>query len=633
MKKSPLFFMLLFVVGAWAQHNKVLDSILSKAYASKDSSQYYFNVSEKYIKTTADSASYYYFKFYKHNTDQTADSIDYYSKKVIPLLTTLDSLNRLRKVYEQLQFKDLRAGNYDGAINHIQHAITLAEKMKDTGLISLHLSDKSIIYHDFEDFEQGVKYGKKAYQVMDKANHKIYKYLIFANNATAINFDDWNKPDSALYYHFKNIKLLKHVKDTLPFTFIFNNIGNTLLKQKKYTEAKKYLSKALSLNLRRERDYNLASNYTNLATIAYQLNNYSQAEIYFHKANFHAKKSHSIEKIRDVLQQEAWYYKKRGDFKTALQKQEAFYKLRDSVFNDERAKKVAELETQYQTEKKERKIQEQRAVLAEKELQIKQKNLLVYGSLGLALILGMLGYLLYNQQKIKNQQLKKENELKTALAKIETQNKLQEQRLRISRDLHDNIGAQLTFVISSIDNLNYGQKKKDKTVSTKLEQISDFTRQTINELRDTIWAMNKDKITCEDLYSRISNFIEKAGQSHQTINFNFTICKTIAPQTQFSSIAGINIYRIIQEAVNNSLKHAKASVIQVKIEQEKENFILTILDNGKGFDVLSTQQGNGLNNLKKRADNIGGKTHIQSDNNGTTIRVIFPKQQALTPQS
>ena len=68
----------------------------------------------------------------------------------------------------------------------------------------------------------------------------------------------------------------------------------------------------------------------------------------------------------------------------------------------------------------------------------------------------------YNQQKLKNRQLQKENELKDALIKIETQNRLQEQRLRISRDLHDNIGAQLTFIISSIDYLKYGFEIKNE---------------------------------------------------------------------------------------------------------------------------------------------------------------------------
>ncbi|HCY83071.1 MAG TPA: two-component sensor histidine kinase, partial [Xanthomarina gelatinilytica] len=107
--------------------------------------------------------------------------------------------------------------------------------------------------------------------------------------------------------------------------------------------------------------------------------------------------------------------------------------------------------------------------------------------------------------------LKKETELKEALIKIETQNKLQDQRLRISRDLHDNIGAQLTFIISSLDNLKYGFKLPDN-LNDKLKYISEFTSSTIYELRDTIWAMNKSEISFEDLQSRISNFIEKANK-------------------------------------------------------------------------------------------------------------------------
>lgn len=74
----------------------------------------------------------------------------------------------------------------------------------------------------------------------------------------------------------------------------------------------------------------------------------------------------------------------------------------------------------------------------------------------LTFIIKLIGFLVYNQQKLKNRQLHKENELRDALIQIETQNRLQEQRLRISRDLRDNIGAQLTFIISSIDNLKYG---------------------------------------------------------------------------------------------------------------------------------------------------------------------------------
>src|SRR5690606_21517370 len=108
--------------------------------------------------------------------------------------------------------------------------------------ISHHLSTISAIYHDFEDYEKGVQYGKKAFEQVDaaKKNHKLkYERLIYANNMIGINFDDWGKPDSALHYHYKNLEYLKKVNDTL-YCFVYNNIGNTLLKQKKYSEAKKF---------------------------------------------------------------------------------------------------------------------------------------------------------------------------------------------------------------------------------------------------------------------------------------------------------------------------------------------------------------------------------------------------------
>jgi signal transduction histidine kinase len=532
----------------------------------------------------------------------------------------LDTLERLRKVYERLHFQHLRAGNYEVALDYIQNALTIAETLKDTAMISLHLSDKSIIYHDFEDYEKGVEYGKRAFEIMNKAKRKNYKYLIYANNGIGINFDDWGKADSALFYHYKNLEYLKKVDDSLQFAFIFNNIGNTNLKMKNYEKAKQFINRSLEMNKIRDRDYNLASNYTNLATIAYEMNDYSLAKDQFKKAYFHAEKSESIEKIRDVVQQEAWFYKKIGDFEKALERQEAFYILRDSVFNEERSAKIAEIETRYETEKKEKLLAESRADLVEKELEVRKKNYMIYGSLGLAIILGLLSYLVYKQMRLKQEQLKKEHELKTALARIEIQNKLQEQRLRISRDLHDNIGAQLSFIISSIDNLKYSLV--DEAILDKLSKISGFTTETIYQLRDTIWAMNKNDITFEDLQTRISNFIDNAKVASGDTQFRFTIPSGIDSEHTFTSIQGMNMYRIIQESVNNASKYAQASEISVSIQQQGSSFQITIEDNGVGFDQNNVEMGNGINNIKKRARQLGGQASITSDI-GKGTRITF----------
>ena len=247
------------------------------------------------------------------------------------------------------------------------------------------------------------------------------------------------------------------------------------------------------------------------------------------------------------------------------------------------------------------------------------------GSLGLALILGLLGFLFFNQQKLKNRQLKKEGELKTALAKIETQNSLQEQRLRISRDLHDNIGSQLTFIISSIDNLKFGFSNMEEKLSNKLQGISAFTTQTIYELRDTIWAMNKNMISFEDLQSRIINFIDNAKLASEKTKFSFNIATGINENYTLTSMQGMNIYRIIQESVNNALKYSNAPNIEVSISRENEILIFTIIDDGNGFNKDLITLGNGLNNIKKRTKDLKGILEISSEEKkGTEINIRIP---------
>ena len=217
--------------------------------------------------------------------------------------------------------------------------------------------------------------------------------------------------------------------------------------------------------------------------------------------------------------------------------------------------------------------------------------------------------------------MQQENELKDALIKIETQNKLQDQRLRISRDLHDNIGAQLTFIISSIDNLKYGLKLPEK-LQDKLSSINTFAQGTIAELRDTIWAMNKNEISFEDLQIRISNFIEKANLSSKNIAINFNIAQSVDKDRTFTSVVGMNIYRIIQESINNAMKYAEASKITVDVFDVHSELNFSIKDNGKGFDMSKAELGNGLNNMKKRADEIDAKFTIQSElGKGTTVNL------------
>ena len=187
--------------------------------------------------------------------------------------------------------------------------------------------------------------------------------------------------------------------------------------------------------------------------------------------------------------------------------------------------------------------------------------------------------------------------------------------------MHDNIGSQLTFIISSLDNLKYFEFNKDKLYD-KFDSIGTFTRSTITDLRDTIWAMNKEEITFEDLKTRTTNFIEAAKTSLLGITFEFNYPEN-APVDSLNSLQGIDVYRIIQEAVNNAIKHAKATKIIVNFELDKEELTISILDNGIGFDAATIEAGNGLQSMQKRAKEINAILTIDSLENGTKVNLKF----------
>ena len=189
----------------------------------------------------------------------------------------------------------------------------------------------------------------------------------------------------------------------------------------------------------------------------------------------------------------------------------------------------------------------------------------IIGLSSLVIIVALFGFLLYKQQALQNIKQQKDSELKLALEKIESQNRLQEQRLAISRDLHDNIGAQLTFIVSAIETIKYVLPDKNDQLTSRMNNIGSFAKETIQELRDTIWAMNKSGVSISDLKSRIANFIGKAKQLYPNIEILIVHDDKLSEAIQFTSLQGLNIFRIIQEAINNALKYADANQIKIQM--------------------------------------------------------------------
>ncbi|QOD60177.1 sensor histidine kinase [Polaribacter haliotis] len=537
------------------------------------------------------------------------DSIHYYFKKVTPF-------SKNKKHYKKyLDFITEFAHYYDGAgafeksIDLSQKGLAIAEFFEDNYYKSQMLVNISATYRIFHDYKKAIEYGKLATKILENDKTIPLKSKTNALSITAAAFNENNELDSALVYQKKILNYLPEL-DSTDIRNNIVNIGYTYMLLGDLENSKLYTERGLSLYKPTKNDYALGAIYTNLAMYGRRAKKYKYALRMFDSAIHYSNKSKYIETFVWIYDERAQLYKENKNFVKAIEDLEKLLIIKDSVFKNDRAKSTLETEAKYQTAKKEKEIAIQKEQLLENKLAIKNRNLYAILLGSALLILAIIFFAIYKRNQFKRKQLQKEIDLKDALATIKTQNRLQEQRLRISRDLHDNIGSQLTFIISSVDNLKFVTKDANTKLKNKLAGISSFTTETIYELRDTIWAMNKNEITVEDLHTRILSFIEKAKNATENIDFivNYNINKNEA----FSSLEGMNIFRVIQEAINNAIKYAQASKIEINIDKKENQFLISVIDNGIGFDINSVELGNGLSNMEKRMSEIGGTVKIDS---------------------
>ena len=210
------------------------------------------------------------------------------------------------------------------------------------------------------------------------------------------------------------------------------------------------------------------------------------------------------------------------------------------------------------------------------------------------------------------------NKYRKKLTGLENEYKIQLERERISRDLHDSLGAYANAVLYNTELL-----QNEKGEAERAELMNDLkfaSKDIITSLRETVWALKKDSYSAEECILRIKNFIQAISKYY--VATKFSIEAESIHQTLLHSKA-LHIVRIVQEAVTNAIKHASAKNVIIKSKQEKTQWIISVIDDGIGFDyekIKKDVQGNGLNNLKQRAKDAEIKLLITSnENEGTSI--------------
>ncbi len=208
------------------------------------------------------------------------------------------------------------------------------------------------------------------------------------------------------------------------------------------------------------------------------------------------------------------------------------------------------------------------------------------------------------------------------LALLELERNIQQERERISRDLHDNVGSQISYLVSNIDWINR-HKVDEHEQQERLANLSSTAQGMMGNMRETIWALNKNAISLEELSDKLKAFAQQ--QLAYNSAMKFVSEEQIATDYRFAPGDALNVFRICQEAVSNAIKHSRGNLLTIKITSGATGgFAIQITDTGKGFDIANVPENGhyGLENMKLRAAESGATLALISQPGaGTTITI------------
>jgi len=259
--------------------------------------------------------------------------------------------------------------------------------------------------------------------------------------------------------------------------------------------------------------------------------------------------------------------------------------IKDSIYRNDAARSLAEMEARYEVQKKENTIIRQK-------LDITTRDKYLYGAIAFSVLLLVLVFALFVNYR-------KKRELQQQQETIAVMQAEENARKRIASDLHDNIGAYASAISANVDEL-YAEKIADAQV---LENLKGNVFEIMTSLRDTIWALGKETVSLTSLSDRVKIYIQKIQPSYKSVRI--VVEEDISNDAILSPLNALHLFRILQESVNNALKHSKCDRLLIIFKSGISHVIL-IEDDGKGFDPISSQyMGNGMVNMQSRAKEAG----------------------------
>ena len=527
--------------------------------------------------------------------------------------------------------KKFEAGSYSDIANRLKtqnefeqsvfyylKGIAILEKLGLDAELVIIYCNISTLFGDIKELAKQNEYAHKAVASAKKSGigqNMFMAYFILTNsyimqgdNLSAKKYID----SSSLYFdESANINSVDIIFSYyLISAQVFNRLGQL-------DSALFYFRKGFEVSKKYDYVYGKAESQLQMGAIAILQKKYKEAEVYLLVGIEDAKAINYFGMLDEGYKYLSDIYAVTGRYKKAYEYFQMYKDLNDSVVNLDSKKYATELEKKYESEKKDKQIILQRSQLEKR----KFLNYILIGSATALLILSLLAYRDYNQKKKLQQQRINELEAQQQLTATEAVLKGEEQeRTRLAKDLHDGLGGMLSGIKYSFQTMK-GNLVMTPDNAQAFERSMDMLDSSIKEMRRVAHNMMPEALVKFGLDTALKDFCNDINQSGALqVNYQ-SIGMENAALEQSTSIA---IYRIVQELINNTMKHAAAKTAIVQVSKANGEISITVEDDGKGFNPLILQEAKGIgwSNIQSRVEYLKGTLDVQSEpGKGTSVHI------------
>ena len=510
----------------------------------------------------------------------------------------------------------IRTNRYKDALSILFELLQSVENSKDTVLEVRTLSNIGWVKMEMTQYREAIKWLRQAVNI-PQAPYTPQLAIVYSNIASAYS----NVPmiDSAFFFIKRSIRISTKLG-------ALSNLANAY-----FIEA--YCYKFTKLYGLAERDYNIAiairkkmgdmffiiSDMAEFADFYAQTNQTQKAILLTRQAIDSANKYKITGKDYLLYSELAENYNISKDYLNYSKTLEKIIAIKDSMYQKNSVDSLTSFQNKYEVKKRE-------ATIAQQRLALVREDYMFYGSVVVAILGCTIALLIFREirrkQKQRLQQLHDEEQRLSAEAVASGQEK---ERKRIAADLHDNLGAQLSFIKRNVNFIIDKPEGFNRTDERKyLDQVNDTAQNAMVDLRETIWVLNRDEVGMQEFADKLKSYLRQQLLDRKITNWEFR--DNISQSWKLSSGEVMHLFRIVQEVVSNIIKHACADHIYIKLTSHSPNtYELEIIDNGKGFDVNTEYDGHyGLENIQARAATINANILIKSEH-GEGTQILLTK--------